>query len=361
MPTRQREIQREELTARLGEVQAKLVDMEADTGPSRAASLLSGLGILDKDQSKPTSSFSGPSSTRSLRTLCICTPRGWTTTRATLPNSTRLEARGERISCATQAQSKIKELERMPEVEAPEQDEVVKFRLPETDKLPPPLLQLDNVTFGYTPDKILLKDVNFDVGMESRIAIVGSNGAGKSTLMKLLMGNINPISGDQKRNNRLRIGYFSQHHIDQLDLTVSPVAFLAAKFPGKSVEEYRSHLGAFGIKGPTGLQIIATLSGGQKSRVAFAQLSLMRPHVLLLDEPTNHLDIEGLDALMDAIKAWNGGVIAISHDQRFIQNCMDQLWVADAEKKTVTQFRGDVESYKSIIIEMNRKLQTSHS
>lgn len=117
---------------------------------------------------------------------------------------------------AAQAQSKIKELERMPEVEAPEQDEVVRFRLPETDKLPPPLLQLDNVTFGYTPDRILLRDVNFDVGMESRIAIVGSNGAGKSTLMKLLMGNINPISGDQKRNNRLRIGYFSQHHIDQV-------------------------------------------------------------------------------------------------------------------------------------------------
>lgn len=86
----------------------------------------------------------------------------------------------------------------------------------------------------------------------------------------------------------------------------------------------------------------------------------MRPHVLLLDEPTNHLDIEGLDALMDAIRAWNGGVIAISHDQRFIQNCMDQLWVADAENKTVTQFKGNVESYKSIIIEMNKKMQTSH-
>ncbi|PWN39885.1 P-loop containing nucleoside triphosphate hydrolase protein [Ceraceosorus guamensis] len=442
MPTRQREIQREELTARLGEVQAKLVDMEADTGPSRAASLLSGLGILDKDQSKPTSSFSGgwrmrialaralfckpdllmldePSNMLDLNAiawledylvnewqgtlLVVSHDRSFLDTVATdivHLHSERLdyykgnftqfyETRSERrknqlreyeasvakrahlqafidrwrynANRAAQAQSKIKELERMPEVEAPEQDEVVKFRLPETDKLPPPLLQLDNVTFGYTPDKILLRDVNFDVGMESRIAIVGSNGAGKSTLMKLLMGNINPISGDQKRNNRLRIGYFSQHHIDQLDLTVSPVAFLAAKFPGKSVEEYRSHLGAFGIKGPTGLQIIATLSGGQKSRVAFAQLSLMRPHVLLLDEPTNHLDIEGLDALMDAIKAWNGGVIAISHDQRFIQNCMDQLWVADAEKKTVTQFRGDVESYKSIIIEMNKKLQTSHS
>ncbi|PWN96387.1 P-loop containing nucleoside triphosphate hydrolase protein [Tilletiopsis washingtonensis] len=438
MPTRQREIRRDELTARLGEVQAKLVDMEAETGPSRAAALLSGLGILDKDQSKPTSAFSGgwrmrialaralfckpdllmldePSNMLDLNAiawledylvnewpgtlLVVSHDRSFLDTVATdivHLHSERLdyykgnftqfyETRTERrknqlreyeasvakrahlqafidrwrynANRAAQAQSKIKELERMPEVEEPEKDEVVRFKLPETEKLAPPLLQLDNVTFGYTADKILLRDVNFDVTMESRIAVVGSNGAGKSTLMKLLMGHINPLTGDQKRNSRLRVGFFSQHHIDQLDLTVSPVAFLAAKFPGKSVEEYRSHLGAFGIKGPTGLQIIATLSGGQKSRVAFAQLSLMRPHVLLLDEPTNHLDIEGLDALIDAIKAWNGGVIAISHDQRFIQACMEQLWVTD--QGSLRKFHGDVDAYKRIIIEMNKKQQTA--
>jgi ATP-binding cassette, subfamily F, member 3 len=110
--------------------------------------------------------------------------------------------------------------------------------------------------------------------------------------MKLLLGDLQPTSGDQKRNGKLRVGFFTQHHIDQLDLSVSSVEFLAHKFPGKSEQEYRSHLGAFGITGMTGLQKINTLSGGQKSRTAFAVLSMMQPHALLLDEPTNHLDIE---------------------------------------------------------------------
>ena len=210
---------------------------------------------------------------------------------------------------ATQAQSRIKELERLPELEPPDKERGEHFSLPETEKISPPLLQLDNVSFGYTKDRMLLRNVDFDVTMDSRVAIVGSNGAGKSTLMKLLIGQIAPVDGDAKRNPRLRIGFFTQHHIDQLDLAATPVSFLASKFLGRTEQEYRQHLGAFGVTGTTGLQRIATLSGGQKSRVAFAQLSLMRPHVLLLDEPTNHLDIEALDALMEAIRRWNGGCV----------------------------------------------------
>ena len=128
--------------------------------------------------------------------------------------------------------------------------------------------------------------------------------------------------------------------------------FLAARFPGKTEQEYRSHLGAFGIKGMTGLQKIATLSGGQKSRVAFAHISMMRPHVLLLDEPTNHLDTEGLDALCEAIKKFNGGVICISHDETFINNCMEELWVVDDGK--VEKLYGDVAEYKRIILSKNK-------
>ncbi len=130
------------------------------------------------------------------------------------------------------------------------------------------------------------------------------------------------------------------------------MSFLASKYPGKTEQEYRSHLGAFGIKGMTGLQKIATLSGGQKSRVAFAHISMMRPHVLLLDEPTNHLDTEGLDALCEAINRFNGGVICISHDETFIHNCLHELWVVDGG--SVEKFKGDVAEYKRIILSKNK-------
>lgn len=185
---------------------------------------------------------------------------------------------------APQAQSRLKILEKLPELEPPEQDDVVTFKFPPTDKISPPLLQLNNVGFAYSKDKQILRDVNIDVGLDSRLGLIGPNGAGKSTLLKLLIGELSATSGSQTKNGRLRIAYFAQHHIDSLDLTITPVAWLARHFPGRSETEYRAHLGAFGITGMTGLQLIGTLSGGQKSRVSFATLSLMHPHILVLDE-----------------------------------------------------------------------------
>lgn len=185
---------------------------------------------------------------------------------------------------AAQAQSKIKILEKLPELEPPEEDDSESFRFPEPEKISPPLLQLDEATFGYSPEKIILKNVNIDVQLDSRIAIIGPNGAGKSTLIKLLTGDLQPQGGRATHNNRCRIAYFTQHHVDQLDATMTPVQFLQHKFPGKVEQDYRSHLGSFGITGLTGIQKIGTLSGGQKSRVAFAVLSMSRPHILLLDE-----------------------------------------------------------------------------
>ncbi|KAH9028313.1 P-loop containing nucleoside triphosphate hydrolase protein [Lactarius hengduanensis] len=246
---------------------------------------------------------------------------------------------------AAQAQSKIKILEKLPEISPPVAEETESFRFPETEKISPPLLQLSEGTFGYDPSKIILNHVNFDVGLDSRLAIVGSNGAGKSTLIKLLTGELTPLSGQVNRNGRLRVGYFAQHHVDTLIPTMNPVQFLAHKFPGKTEQEYRQHLGNFQITGMTGMQLIGTLSGGQKSRVAFSVLSLQRPHILLLDEPTNHLDLEGLDALMSALSTWNGGVIIISHDERFITSVAKELWVCG--EGTVTKFKGDVQAYKA--------------
>ncbi|KAG6814412.1 hypothetical protein H0H92_007415 [Tricholoma furcatifolium] len=411
---------REELSGRLAEVHARLTDMDAASGPARAAALLAGLGFDEADQARPTKSFSGgwrmrlalaralfvkpslllldePSNHIDLNALAWLEDylQTWPGTilvvshdRAFLDavatdivhqHSGRLDyykgnftqfysTKSERdrnlrkeydtqmeyrkhlqafidrwrynANRAAQAQMKIKILEKLPDLEPPEQEETETFKFPDTEKISPPLLQMSEVTFGYSSEKIILKDIYFDVGLESRIAMVGANGAGKSTLIKLLTGELNPKSGHVTRNGRLRIGYFAQHHVDTLTPTMTPVQFLASKFPGKTEQEYRSHLGNFQISGMTGMQLIGTLSGGQKSRVAFAVLSLLQPHVLLLDE--------GLDALMVALQKWNGGVIVISHDERFITTVAKELWVCG--NQTVTKFMGDVQAYKSLIV-----------
>ncbi|KAH7559248.1 hypothetical protein BM1_04185 [Bipolaris maydis] len=221
---------------------------------------------------------------------------------------------------SSEAQSRIKKLERMPVLTAPEAEYSVHFKFPEMEKLSPPIIQMSGVTFGYTPDKILLKNVDLDVQLDSRIGIVGPNGAGKTTALKLLIGALQPTTGIISQNPRLRVGFFAQHHVDALDLNDSAVGFMSKKYHGKADEEYRRHLGAFGITGMTGLQKMALLSGGQKSRVAFACLALQNPHILVLDEPSNHLDIEAMDALSDALKNFQGGVLMVSHDVTMLQN-----------------------------------------
>lgn len=236
----------------------------------------------------------------------------------------------------------------MPVLEAPESEYIVHFKFPPVEKLSPPIIQMSGVTFGYTKDNILLRNVDLDVQLDSRIGIVGPNGAGKTTALKLLIGALQPTSGLISQNPRLRIGFFAQHHVDALDLSMSAVGFMAAKFPGKSDEEYRRHLGAFGITGMTGLQKMALLSGGQKSRVAFACLSLTNPHILVLDEPSNHLDIEAMDALSEALQKFEGGVLMVSHDVTMLQNVCTSLWVCD--HGTIEHFDGTVKDYKKRIM-----------
>ncbi|KAM0668911.1 hypothetical protein ACQRIT_003840 [Beauveria bassiana] len=248
---------------------------------------------------------------------------------------------------SSEAQSRIKKLEKLPVLEAPEAEYNVKFVFPDVEKLSPPIIQMSEVTFGYSKDHILLRNVDLDVQLDSRIGIVGPNGAGKTTVLKLLIGKLQALSGIISANSRLRIGFFAQHHIDALDLTVSAVSFMAKTYPGKSDEEYRRQLGAFGITGTTGLQKMAQLSGGQKSRVAFACLALTNPHILVLDEPSNHLDIEAMDALAEALTAFQGGVLMVSHDVTMLQMVCTSLWVCDGG--TVEKFDGDVNQYKKRI------------
>ncbi|KAK6098634.1 hypothetical protein MT418_000133 [Batrachochytrium dendrobatidis] len=248
---------------------------------------------------------------------------------------------------SAQAQSKIKILEKLPPLVPPSKDDMegmgegqdsIYFKFPAPEKLSPPILQMTDVSFGYTPDRTILKNISFDLQMDSKIAVVGPNGAGKSTLVHLLTGENAPKNGICHRHGRLRLALFSQHHVDQLELGGSSVHFLASKFPGMPEEEYRRVLGRFGLPGMSALQPIGTLSGGQKSRVVFAWMAMTNPHVLILDEPTNHLDMDSIDALSAALREFKGGIAIVSHDEQFLDAVCNEVWVCD--NGGLTRFEG---------------------
>lgn len=248
---------------------------------------------------------------------------------------------------ASQVQSKLKLLEKLPELKPVEKESDVVLKFPDCDKLSPPILQLDEVDFYYNKDKILFKNICVNASMESRICIVGENGAGKTTLLKILLGELNPIKGLRIVHRNLKIGYFSQHHVDQLEMDMSSIELLAQRFPGKPIEQYRSILGSFGVTGELATRSVATLSGGQKSRVAFAVMSCLNPNFFILDEPTNHLDMETIEALGKALQKFQGGVILVSHDERLIRLICNELWVV--QNGTVTSLEGGFDEYKQIV------------
>lgn len=197
--------------------------------------------------------------------------------------------------------------------------------------------------FGYSGQPLLFTNLNFGIDMESRVAVVGPNGIGKSSLLNLLIGRAEPLSGETRKNHRLRIGVYNQHAADQLELSESPVEYLRRKFDTE-YQLTRKTLGRYGLPGHTHTIKIRDLSGGQKARVVFAELALMKPDILVLDEPTNNLDIESIDALADAINEFTGGVILVSHDARLIEETNCQLWVI--EDRGISEIDGDFDDYK---------------
>ncbi|XP_062329129.1 ATP-binding cassette sub-family F member 3 [Osmerus eperlanus] len=255
---------------------------------------------------------------------------------------------------AAQVQSKLKLLEKLPELKPLEKETEVTLRFPDNfEKLSPPILQLDEVEFYYNPDQRLFTGLCVSADLESRICIVGENGAGKSTMLKLLMGELTPVGGIRQAHRNLKIGYFSQHHVDQLDLNVCSVELLLNKFPGRNEEEYRHQLGGYGITGELATRPVASLSGGQKSRVAFAQMTMPCPNFYILDEPTNHLDMETIEALAKALNKFKGGVVLVSHDERLIRLVCKELWVCEGGK--VRRIEGGFDEYRDILTEQFRK------
>lgn len=224
----------------------------------------------------------------------------------------------------------------------------VKFTFPEPPPLNPPILGIYNVDYAYKDQPTLFEKLDFGIDMNSRIAIVGPNGVGKSTLLKLLTLEMEPIVGEVRKNHRLRIGRYNQHSSDQLDLNLTAVDYLRQKY-NLDYQDGRKMLGRFGLASHAHVILNRELSGGQKSRVAFADLCCSAPDVLVLDEPTNNLDIESIDALADALNAFSGGVVIVTHDERLIRETNCQLWVV--ENKSIVEIDGGFDDYRRELLE----------
>lgn len=225
----------------------------------------------------------------------------------------------------------------------------VKFYFNDPPDLQPPVLSIYNLNFGF--EDPLLVNVDFEIDLTSRIAIVGPNGSGKSTFLKLLAGEIEinePNRGELKMNRRLRIGRFNQHSSEHLTCNETATQYIMRLF-NLPPEKARRELGRFGLNSAAHVIQMKDLSGGQKARVALVELSLGRPDVLILDEPTNNLDIESIDALINAINEYKGGVVLVSHNEHLIRNTNCTLYIL--EDGAIAKINGGFEEYRNHVLD----------
>ncbi len=254
-----------------------------------------------------------------------------------------------KASKAKQAQSRLKRLEKLPDLAPAHVDSQFTFTFEQPESLPYPLLSLDESHCGYPKSEhgeetIILKDVGLTLVPGSRIGLLGRNGAGKSTLIKSLAGEIALINGERYCAQDLKVGYFSQHQLEQLHPPSSPVDHILRAKPALGEPQARSFLGRFGFSGDQALSQVATMSGGEKARLVLALIVLEKPQLLLLDEPTNHLDLEMRQALVMALQDFGGAIILIAHDRFLLESCVDEFYlVANGQ---VSDFSGDIDDYQ---------------
>ncbi len=252
-----------------------------------------------------------------------------------------------KASKARQAQSRLKALERLPDLQPIVENTPILLDFPEPEELPPPLIALDRVSAGYN-GKPVLRNLDLRIDMDDRIALLGANGNGKSTLARILAGRLKPLSGTIHHTRKLRTGYFAQHQAEELVLQESALDHMARAMPDRTITQQRAQLGRFGFGIDTADNPVTTLSGGEKARLLIALMCHSAPHIMILDEPTNHLDIDTRDALVQAVNAYPGAVILISHDPHLISLVADRLWVV--KDATCTPFDGDIADYTAQVI-----------
>ena len=247
---------------------------------------------------------------------------------------------------ARQAQSRLKALERMTLIAPAHVDSPFQFVFPSPDKLPKPLLVVENAAVGYT-QAALLEGLTLSLSPGDRIGLLGPNGAGKSTLIKLLAGELQPLEGIRQPARYLQLGYFAQHQLEQLRADDSPLAHLQRLDKQANQKNLRDFLGGFGFLGERALDPVGSFSGGEKARLVLAMLVYQKPNLLLLDEPTNHLDLEMRLALSTALQAYEGAMVIISHDRHLLRTVTDQFYLVHAGKLTL--FDGDLEDYRQYL------------
>ncbi|CAL8096307.1 unnamed protein product [Calicophoron daubneyi] len=262
---------------------------------------------------------------------------------------------------ARQAQSKEKVLQKMLSsglAEKVQADKTLTFYFPDPGTIPPPVIQVQQVSFRYAPGKPwIYRDLDLAIDLDRRVALVGPNGAGKSTLLKLIAAELEPTDGLVRRHSHIRIGRYHQHLHEMLDINMSAVDWMMKSYPDiKEFDDMRKILGRYGLSGAQQICPIRALSDGQRCRIIFAWLAQRAPHLLLLDEPTNHLDIETIDSLAEAIENFEGGLLLVSHDFRLISQVAKEIWVC--ENQTVTPWEGDIFSYKKFLVKsVNKELK----
>ncbi len=271
-----------------------------------------------------------------------------------------------RASTAKQAQSRAKMLAKMQPIAALIEDPSLSFDFPDPAEMKSPMITLEHAAVGYGEAPPILKRLNFRIEADDRIALLGRNGNGKTTLARLLAAQLSPAEGAVNAPGKLKVGYFTQYQVEELAGEDTPVDLMTRAMERQTPGAVRAQLGRFGFSGARAQTRVEKLSGGERARLALALITRDAPHLLILDEPTNHLDVDAREALVQALNAYTGAVILISHDRHIVELTADRLVLVDGG--TAREYPGSMDDYIDFILgrnqpkrDRNGKAQTNRS